>query len=121
VAGDMVDAEADGIPNILEFALNGNPTINSHGVLPTIGSTSGRLELHFARPTAVDLNYAVQASHNLTSWTNIATLAANSSIWIGSAEVNEINDGAVIIVTVRDSNPIQTTPVRFVRLAVSRN
>jgi lysophospholipase L1-like esterase len=102
-AADSADPDGDGLPNLLEYALDLDPlqpggvatqsALQLTGATPTLSLTFNR-----ARP---DLTYVVEASNDLVSWNLIAT-----------------NPGTVgQSVTVEDSAP--ASPRRFLRLRVN--
>ena len=68
------DPDHDGISNLLEFALGGNPTQSDPSILPTTSTTvSGSatyLTLTFRRSRA-DVTYNVQGSSDFSTWSNI--------------------------------------------------
>jgi len=67
------DPDGDGVVNLLEYALGGNPLIANSATLPTLGSSSGHLTFSFFR-AQTELTYVVQAASDLAnSWTPIAT------------------------------------------------
>ncbi len=81
LAAPTADPDGDGIPNLLEFAFNGNPLSVNMEILPTIGSmnfvdpTDGLTKLYptiaFDRRTdAPNLDYSVEISNDLVHWTN---------------------------------------------------
>jgi autotransporter-associated beta strand protein len=120
IAGDRVDFESDGIPNILEFALNGDPTRASSEILPQGEAVAGQFQIAFTRPAPADVTYVVEASSDLVWWSDVATLAANASIWSGGAVVTESGTGATRAVTVRDTDTMENAPMRYLRLRISR-
>jgi autotransporter-associated beta strand protein len=120
IAGDLVDSDMDEIPNLVEFALNGNPTLASSEILPKGGTEAGHFQLSFTRPAPADIMYVVQASADLATWSNIATLATNGTAWSGTAVVTETGTGATRAVSVRDPGTIESAPTRFLRLRISR-
>lgn len=72
-ANDDADPDSDGIENLLEFALGGNPGINDRSILPVKaivedgGSTY--LELSFTRPKELsEITYTVQTTTELATW-----------------------------------------------------
>ena len=71
-AGD--DPDHDGLSNLLEYALGGNPAQSDPGILPsssTTGSGSATyLALTFRRARA-DVTYTVQSSPDFSRWSNI--------------------------------------------------
>jgi hypothetical protein len=68
------DPDHDGLPNLLEYALGGNPAQSDPNILPaasTTGSGSATyLTLTFRRARA-DVTYTVQGSSNFSAWSNI--------------------------------------------------
>ncbi len=66
------DYDGDGLANLMEYALGGNPTNNlDTGTAPTLIYTNGTLL--FVYPKRCDnanLIYSVQSSSNLANWTN---------------------------------------------------
>lgn len=106
------DPDGDGIVNLLEYALAGNPLVASSATAPKLGivtrETGYHLTLTFLRARP-DLIYTVVASNNLApdSWPVIAT---------NPGEVDLNNP-----VTVTDPQPIATNPHRFLHLRVSED
>ena len=71
-AADDADPDADGLPNLVEYALGGEPKIASPLLVPVVDIASGELTLTFTRPTSLaGILYAVEASPSLAagSWT----------------------------------------------------
>jgi len=110
-AAPDADFDGDGLPNLLEYALNLDPTIATSALAPSLGLTAqptSALTLTFMRARA-EITYEVFATSNLAdpaSWQVIAT-----------------NPGAVSTiqpVTVTDPLPVSTNPRRFLRLRVSQ-
>ena len=99
------DPDADGLPNLLEYALAGDPMSAAsapsvtHSLTPSLPYS---LRLTFTRHRA-DLDYAVEASSDLVTWTIIATNPAS----VGQSA------------TVADPVPLAESPRRFLRLRVS--
>jgi hypothetical protein len=101
VWGDHADPENDGMRNLLERALGGDPWRSSSADLPVFGRTeNGALTLTFLRAMS-DLTYIVEGSSTLLTWD---TLATNP----GAAGQN---------VTVNDTPPFGAQR-RFLRLRV---
>ena len=110
-AAPDADFDGDGLRNLLEYALNLDPTIATSALAPSLGLTAqptSALTLTFMRARA-EITYEVLATSNLAdpaSWQVIAT-----------------NPGAVSTiqpVTVTDPLPVSTNPRRFLRLRVSQ-
>ncbi|MBP6865185.1 MAG: discoidin domain-containing protein [Candidatus Didemnitutus sp.] len=95
------DPDADGMANLLEYALGTDPRATAPN--PTLtAAVDGRLQLTFRR-AAADLNYEVLGSSDLVTWSVIAT-----------------NPGTVgESVTVSDAVTLTESPRRFLRLRVT--
>ena len=83
VAGDLVDANGNGIVNLLEYAFGGEPlgSANGAGVLPTVGrDAGGHLTLSFTRfASRSDLTLTVQGADSVAGpWTDLARSSAGS-------------------------------------------
>jgi autotransporter-associated beta strand protein len=79
---DNVDTDFDGIGQLLEFAVGGDPNDNNLGILPSLslvddgGSTY--LELTLDRPIGLQgINYMPKTTTNLTTWPNDSNGIAN--------------------------------------------
>jgi phosphodiesterase/alkaline phosphatase D-like protein len=107
-ASDTADADGDGLPNLLEYALGGDPTDASSRPAPRAGEQAGRLALTFDRIADPDLLYAVWAGFDL----------GGSPPWelIWSSTGVENVPGPV---TVADTRTLDAQPRRFLRLRVS--
>ncbi|MEO8617697.1 MAG: hypothetical protein ABI600_21390 [Luteolibacter sp.] len=70
--GATVDFENDGISNLLEFVLGGNPTINDNpSIRPTVSASGSNLVIAFKRSDVSELQpvaVKVQISSNLSTW-----------------------------------------------------
>lgn len=69
-----LDADSDGLVNLLEYAFDLNPTVadaTQPGVLPQSHSSEGRQGIAFRRRAqATDLEYAVEVSPDLQQWSD---------------------------------------------------
>ena len=121
VVGPDADPDKDEIPNLLEYALGGDPTIADETILPLISLVAHEEQQYLTlsyrrRDDDAALQYTVVASSNalapLSSWNEIT----NPSL---------ISEGAqdpvskLVPVTVRDASPA-TMPRRYLRLRVTR-
>jgi hypothetical protein len=103
------DPDADGLTNLIEYALNLDPLAPSSG--PSISTTTlnseTHLQLSFLRARA-ELTYEILASSTLApdSWTVIFTNPGSVSL--------------TVPVTVTDTVPVSENPRRFLRLRVSQ-
>ena len=77
-AADTAVSNLDGLPNLLEYALGGTPTIANNAIAPKLGITVSSgvpyLTLTFT-PQRSDITYAIETSGNITgAWTSIPLL-----------------------------------------------
>ncbi len=117
VSGNAADPDGDGIPNLLEYALNLSPTTPGVTGLPTVGKTvvdgSTYLTLTFTRVIAnTDISYVPQVSGDLATW----NAGANYVTTVSTA--NNM-DNLTQTVVVRDLTPMTGAGQRFIRLAVT--
>ena len=103
-AADAFDKDNDGLPNLLEYALGGNPNVANASVLPVAGG-GNPLTLTFTRLADPAITYVVEASDTLDtgSWSSIFT-----------------STGIAGSVTVTDPGPVVGNR-RFLRLRVTTN
>ncbi|MDF3058965.1 MAG: hypothetical protein K0R17_3180 [Rariglobus sp.] len=100
------DPDGDGLNNLLEYALGGNPTEPDADLNPAAAATETRLQLTFNRIADPALLYTVQATDNLTTtW---------ADIWTSTGA-----DNVAGLVTVPDTQLLSTSARRFLRLRVS--
>lgn len=79
-ATDGADQEHDGLTNLMEYVLNGDPSSSSTGVLPTaIVGTGNSLVFSFVRraESKQDTQQTFQYSTNLVDWTDTPIAAAS--------------------------------------------
>ncbi len=110
LTGANDDPDHDGIPNLAEYALGGDPTAPQAGVMPAGGQTlvegSKYLSLTFSRARA-DVTYIVEGSSDLTNPSGWSEVARNP----GSVGTSP---------TVQDAVPIGgANTKRFLRLKVA--
>jgi autotransporter-associated beta strand protein len=123
-AGETADPESDGIVNLLEYALGGDPLSVDVSRLPSVSVVNGRLALTFTRTLAnTDVTMTVQATDSLDgSWTALASSVNGAAFAPLAGSVTESGSGATRTVEVRDaflvSDPAH--PKRFMRLRVTR-
>jgi hypothetical protein len=102
------DLDQDGIPNLLEYALNLDPLTPDVAGLPRVGREANFVTLTYTKVmTATDINYAVEQSNNLTSWTTATT----------QDEIVSTNGN---IQTIKAKIDLGTATHLFVRLRVTR-
>lgn len=113
IAGPLVDPDGDGIPNLLEYALGGDPLVPDRGILPVERrqqvNGADYLTLEFTRPeNRPDLSYVVESSHDLADnngW------SADSVEFLGEGDAGTETWGV----------PIDEEERKFLRLRVERN
>lgn len=89
-APDEGDPDGDGIPNILEYGLAGDPLKADTSILPKLETKPGnRLAYMFSRPNPSDVAYDVLASFNLSTWQVVASRPAGATAWSGSFSASE--------------------------------
>lgn len=121
--GAAADPDRDGLPNLLEYALNTLPREPASDVLKP-GFSAGRLTLTFPRnPLRTDLEYLVEGAAQLEgSWTVLAHSAQGgptAGVSPANPAIEEIASGSIIFVTVRDIVATTTANHRFLRLRIS--
>jgi hypothetical protein len=101
------DFDGDGLPNLMEYALNRNPLAADSAGATTVAREGDFLTLTFTRvTTATDIQYEVQKSEDLVTWTPAASQGQSIST-SGNLQ------------TVKASEPIGSTAL-FLRLSVKR-
>lgn len=75
------DPDGDGIPNLMEYAIGGDPRVSSTEFLPKQSIAGGNLVLTYKRSDAseTDTTQTGQWSTNLTTWTDIAPVMVNEN------------------------------------------
>ena len=123
ISGPRADPDFDGIANVLEAALGGNPKVSDGGVQQPIARwltspTGFGIEFNRANIIPGDITLTVRGSHSLILWTPLTTkLGLNP--WTGAATVTETNSlPSKTNVIIRDTLSSSTTP-RFLRLDAS--
>lgn len=128
-AADNADPNGNAIPNLLEYALNGDPTGSTTGrsILPQASANgTNHLQLAFSRYLdRNDITLIVQAGNTLTGmWTDLAQSVngAAFAVLATDATVNETGTGNTRAVTVSDLYLFDDPdhPQRFMRLKVTR-
>ncbi len=114
------DDDKDGLPNGLEYALGLPPKMG--GLSPVKASiAANRLRIHFEmpEPSAADVILTVEASNDLgvtDPWVAIATKPGGAA-WAGPAIVTITGaSGGNVAVIVQDTEPVNTTGKRFLKL-----
>jgi hypothetical protein len=122
VSGPNVDADGDGLVNLLEFALNGNPKQNGSAPTPQF-SLSGASEpqLSFScNSSRIGVTYVVQASSNLSTWTDIAT-SVDGGPMVADGGLSTVTDTGVGVRQVTVTYAGTTGSSVYMRLVVTQN
>lgn len=119
-ANDDADTDGDGIPQLLEYALGGNPNNPSREILPVQQMTedggSLYLELSVTRPVGLQgLSYLPQTDTTLTSWPADSTGIADPT-----PTPTDNGDGTETLIY-RRSEALSANPRAFMRLKVQSN
>jgi len=76
ISGPNVVLTADGLTNLLKYALGLDPHVAATTGLPAAGTNGANWTYTYTRPAnRTDLTYTVQASTNLTDWTTLTVTA----------------------------------------------
>ena len=125
IAGDLADPNHNGIPNLVEYALNGDASGNTSGIgiLPAPSlNASGRLQVAFTRYLdRTDLTLIVQGANSPAGpWTTLATSTAGAGFTVVAtgATVDENGTGNTRLVKVGDASATHVR--RFMHLQVTR-
>jgi autotransporter-associated beta strand protein len=75
------DPDGDGIKNLLEYVIGGDPRVSSTGFLPKQSLSGGNLVLSYQRSDAseTDTTQTGQWSPNLTDWNDLAPVLVNEN------------------------------------------
>ncbi len=129
-AAPGADPNHNGIPNLMEYALGGDPAgvSSGSGVLPgsKVDATGNRLQLSFNRyPSRNDITLIVQAADSLAGpWTDLAQSASGGAFSVITSGTSIIENAMGSPRAVSVSDLYQTTdpahPQRFMRLKVSQ-
>ncbi len=130
ISGDAADPNNNGIPNLLEYALNGDPkgSITGTSILPSASrnAVGNCLQVNFSRYLdRNDITLIVQASDTIGgTWTDLAVSINGSpfAVATGGVVISEVGTGNARTVTVSDIYQFTDSahPRRFMRLKVTR-
>lgn len=96
--GSTADPDADGVVNLLEFALGGNPLSATSAPAPVIARNGANLTFTYDLKTAANAQYTVSAesSADLATWTTLANGVSGTSI--ATTPVDAETDRVVVTV-----------------------
>ena len=68
---EAADPDKDEIENVLEFVLNGNPSVSGQSILPTLDSSGANFVFNFTRraDSTTEVNQVFEYSTDLVDWT----------------------------------------------------
>ncbi len=119
---DLADPDGDGLPNVLEWSLDGDPAAADAYVSPSAVVAAGRLVFNFERnPVATDVVYHIEASSDLGiggAWEAIAQKLPGMP-WQATPGVTIQDDGFGSVAVV-DAVEIGATQRRFLRLRITK-
>lgn len=110
------DPDGDGIPNVLEYVLNGNPAVASAAVLPVVSQDASHLVFSFNRAavSAADTTQVFQYSTDLSNWTDVNLMSpTDPKVILGAEDAAGIQPVTVMI-------PKQGASAMFGRLKVTQ-
>jgi len=115
------DADKDGLTNLMEFVLNGNPSLSDPSIAPTLDASGSNFVFSFLRLDASEAGSTLsfQYGSDLSGWTS-ATIGATGST-VGSAVIAVVENGAgADTVTVTVPKSVAPSGSLFGRLMVTQ-
>lgn len=108
--GTEDDPDGDGVSNLLEYALGGDPAVASRDIVPVTGVEAAGEDQYLSiayskRDTAEGIDYVVEVSGDLVTWES------------GESVTTVVSDGVESAI-VRDNTPMTDASRRFIRLRV---
>ena len=110
------DPDNDGLENVLEYVLGGNPSLPDSGVAPTVNTSGNNLVFTFQRVDAAetsDINLIVEAGTNLTSWPETYVVSPGAPSSGVAIQENEASPDTITVTI-----PQGTSTAKFARLRV---
>jgi hypothetical protein len=117
LSGDTAMPEGDGIPNLLKYALNLNPTVNSANGLPagsmiTVGGTNYLTLTYTQVIPATGITYTPEVSGDMQTWNS-------GPLYLAPVSTTPNPGGVTETVVVQDLTPASPGAPRFMRLRVT--
>ncbi len=117
------DPDKDGIQNLAEFYLDGNPLANDQGILPVATLDATYLTLTFKRRDDAEVDVVTQAvryGSNLAGWTDVTIGATSATSGAGVIVTVTENADAPDIITVQIPRTLSAGGRLFARLNVTK-
>jgi hypothetical protein len=120
VAGPPADPDQDGITNLMEYALGGNPVLAETGMLPTIHQANNQIDYVFRRNLSyTDLRMTVQAASDLNGpWMDAAVSSGGAAFVALIPSVSQAEDNGSPVRLVSIVEDVAGRSRRFMRLRV---
>jgi hypothetical protein len=114
------DPDGDGVYNLIEYALNGDPSTKELSALVTLGQAANKPTLSFTLLDAAAVNIVAESSYDLNSWTPVAEYSATTGAWAESgASVSEMPAGDTTEVTITHDTDLTTEGRQFLQLRIT--
>ncbi|MFT5411192.1 MAG: hypothetical protein ACI9NC_003926, partial [Verrucomicrobiales bacterium] len=112
ISGELVDLDNDELSNLLEYAFNLDPKIESSAGAPSAAVSGNKLTITFDRwKKAIDLIYTVEVSDDLDIWSQVT----------GVVGIPIDNGDGTETVTITDTVMLGSDRTRFIRVKVIYN
>jgi autotransporter-associated beta strand protein len=111
--GKLQDPDGDGIPNLTEFVLDGNPTVSSTAILPVVSSDGTLASVSFKRRDDSEgaVQLILQSSTDMVTWAD-TVIGAVSALPVTITENGGSPDDILVQV------PLNSAPRVFARLKI---
>ena len=112
------DSDHDGLTNLMEFVLNGNPGTSDPSIAPTLNASGSNFVYSFTRRDDSEAGSTLQFQYgsDLTGWTS-ATIGAGSSV-VGNATINITQNASTDAITVSVPKTVAPGGTLFGRLKI---
>ena len=114
------DPDGDGVTNLVEYVLNGNPGVADPGILPSLTVTATDYEFTYTRrnDSLSDTVQTFQYGSTLTGWVDIVVPAGSGSV--GAATITVTDNGITGAVKISIPKSVATAGSLFGRLKVTQ-
>lgn len=120
-SADLDDPDGDGIANLMEYALLGDPASSDNTLIPSAFIDVDRLAINVPRdPQRNDVTVIVEVSDDLANWIPLATSADGSPFSGPGYDSGDDASPGLKFVLIRDTQTTIPSTTRFIRLRVTR-